>query len=192
MRVHVQLAYAAMDICAGNVYFQHSAVKRVPRSYDNSRQGKQIASPVVTMEGNAMGFGIGHAITGYGLYLNDEETYAFVEKYGSEYGLYDDEIIDDAAATDAIEQDMDALFLANERITDCALSDFSGNEVEGEDGLFLFCKKHGGIVASDATNLYASMDDLADELRASYGAYLPSGFDYAEHVRMLRVSMEWY
>lgn len=116
-----------------------------------------------------MGFGVGHAITGYGLYLNDEETYAFVEKYGSEYGLYDDEMIDDAAATDAIEQDMDALFLANERITDCALSDFSGNEVEGEDGLFLFCKKHGGIVASDATNLYASMDDLADELRASYG-----------------------
>lgn len=139
-----------------------------------------------------MGFGVGHAITGYGLYLDEEETRAFVERYGSEHGLYDETSIDVDAAADAIEQGMDALFLANERITDCVLSDFAGNEVEAENGLFLFCKRCGGIVASDATNLYASMEELTDELRASYGTYLPSGFDYVGHVRMLRVSMEWY
>ena len=152
---------------------------------------------------------VGHPVTGYGIYLNEDEASKFVMAYGKAHRLFkqsyldddDDEDEDDKrdinedAAREGIERDMGGMFLDDDRITDCEIFDImsgrDGRDWEVMDGLFLFCMKLGGIIANDASNLYASMDELVDELRASYGEYLPSDFDYAGHVWLLCVSREW-
>lgn len=153
-----------------------------------------------------MSWAVGHATTGYGIYLDEDETGKFVMAYGSAHGLFehsyldddddededDERDIDEDAAREGIERDMEGMFLDDGCVTDCCLTDMAGYDgYDAMDGLFLFCKKRGSIIVNDASNLYSSMDELAGELRASYGEYLPSDFDYAGHVRSLCVSREW-
>lgn len=152
-----------------------------------------------------MSWAVGHATTGYGIYLDRDETSKFIMAYGSAHEFFeqsyldddddededDERDIDEGAAREGIERDMEGMFLDDDCVTDCDLTDMAGNDYDAMDGLFLFCEKRGSIIVNDASNLYSSMDKLVGELRASYGDCLPSDFDYAGHVRSLCVSREW-
>lgn len=152
-----------------------------------SRQGgEQTAIPATAERKGIMGV----PISGYGMYLNDDELDGLVDRLS-----HDEQVEEDYGHVDGAMDlyDMcDVQLLNHDNMWDGWRVRFLGDDHDtfGDDGTeptgaFLFAMKQGDIVAG-SDQLYSSVSELADEMRKWYGKYLPDGFDYAKHLALLR------
>jgi hypothetical protein len=118
--------------------------------------------------------------TGYGLILFANEMQDFVKKLAALRGCAEeDALIDEGISELSYDngyESWDAFYLASE-----------GASNESDEGAFIYAKKQGGIT-KDTANLYASLDEMADEFHERYGNCLPSDFNYLAHLCYLRAS----
>lgn len=112
------------------------------------------------------------AMHGYGMYLDKHELSDMLAKMSQGCGKR-------IAAGDLYE--WDATPLDHRHLTWWNIGDLPDKE-DGYDlpGAFLFAEKSGSIFDGTGAT-YRTPDELADEMRERFGAYLPDGFDYATH-----------
>lgn len=119
--------------------------------------------------------------TGYGMLLSADEKQDFVKKLAELRGYAEeDALIDEGISELSYDngyESWDAFYLASEGVS---------NESD-EDAYFIYAKKQGGIT-KDTANLYASLDEMANEFRKEYGDCLPPDFNYLAHLCYLRAS----
>lgn len=138
---------------------------------------------------------MGIPISGYGMYLNDDELDGLVDRISHDEQAEEDYGHVDCAA-DLCDQ-YDGQLLNHDNMWGGWRVRFLGDDHDtfGDDGTeltgaFLFAMKQGDIIAG-SDQLYSSVSELADEMRRWYGKYLPDGFDYAKHLALLRAYLTY-
>ena len=120
---------------------------------------------------------------GYGMFLNNEEAEVMVEKFIKKHpNKYNGSVNEEFY--ELLQNEFGATIIDDDSFDGRSLLYLTADKYSGcGDGVMLYGSKRGTVFADEAeTKCYKNIDDMADDIRKTYGEYLPDNFDYKSHL----------
>lgn len=120
--------------------------------------------------------------SGYGMFLDEEESYRFCDAYAKAH--QNPEIQGYLVPETLGLRD----FLGDDVYDICEIHHLDGREYPEDkdrfrEGIFFFADRQGSVFRVDSDKAcYADMGEMANEFREKYAPYLPDGFDFETHL----------
>lgn len=114
-----------------------------------------------------------YGIKRIGLFLDEEETGAFIKELKKDYKecWSEDDILCGFEPNDGCVVDY--------RFVSGSMQRLNGGKEDLQNGPLIFARRQGGILKGST---YSGPDEMAKEFEDRYGKYLPEDFDYASHL----------